>query len=49
MAEGVPWLGKSVLAADVAGYSRLMALDEAGTLAHLKKLRVELIDPKIDQ
>ena len=26
-----------------------MALDEAGTLAHLNKLRVELIDPKIDQ
>ena len=39
----------AILAADVAGYSRLMALDEAGTLAHLNKLRVELIDPKIVQ
>ena len=39
----------AILATDVAGYSRLMALDEGGTLAHLNKLRVELIDPKIVQ
>src|SRR5262245_772515 len=39
----------AILVADIAGYSRLMALDEAGTLAHLNKLRVELIDPKIVQ
>ena len=29
----------AVLAADVAGYSRLMSRDEEGTLAHLKSLR----------
>ena len=37
----------AILAADVAGYSRLMELDEAGTLAALKAHRQELIDPKI--
>jgi TolB-like protein/class 3 adenylate cyclase/Flp pilus assembly protein TadD len=37
----------AILAADVAGYSRLMGQDEAGTLARLKALRRELIDPKI--
>ena len=37
----------AILAADVAGYSRLMGADEAGTLARLKVLRHELIDPKI--
>jgi adenylate cyclase len=35
----------AILAADVVGYSRLMRADEAGTLAHLKVLREELIDP----
>src|SRR5208282_5842096 len=35
------------LAADVAGYSRLMGVDEEGTLTVLKALRRELIDPKI--
>lgn len=39
----------AVLAADVAGYSRLMGADEAGTLFHLKALRAEVIDPKIAQ
>ncbi|MER9029620.1 adenylate/guanylate cyclase domain-containing protein [Mesorhizobium sp. M0674] len=39
----------AVLAADVAGYSRLMGADEAGTLLHLKALRAEVIDPKIAQ
>ncbi|WP_292633276.1 adenylate/guanylate cyclase domain-containing protein [Mesorhizobium sp.] len=39
----------AVLAADVAGYSRLMRTDEAGTLFHLKALRAEVIDPKIAQ
>ena len=33
----------AVLAADVAGYSRLMGADEEGTLAALKALRRELI------
>jgi TolB-like protein/class 3 adenylate cyclase/tetratricopeptide (TPR) repeat protein len=37
----------AVLAADVAGYSRLMGTDEEGTLAALKAYRRELIDPKI--
>ena len=37
----------AILAADVVGYSRLMAADEAGTLAELSALRRELIDPKI--
>jgi adenylate cyclase len=37
----------AILAADVAGYSRLMGADEEGTLAALKALRRELADPKI--
>ncbi|MGC2200959.1 MAG: adenylate/guanylate cyclase domain-containing protein [Stellaceae bacterium] len=37
----------AILAADVAGYSRLMGTDEEGTLERLKALRRELIDPKI--
>jgi adenylate cyclase len=37
----------AILAADVAGYSRLMGVDEEGTLARLKALRAELIDPTI--
>jgi hypothetical protein len=36
----------TILAADVAGYSRLMADDEAGTYAQLKAHRKELIEPK---
>jgi adenylate cyclase len=37
----------AILAADVVGYSRLMEVDEAGTLARLKTVRIELIDPAI--
>jgi adenylate cyclase len=37
----------AILAADVVGYSRLMEVDEAGTLARLKTIRLELIDPAI--
>jgi adenylate cyclase len=37
----------AVLAADVAGYSRLMGADEEGTLANLKMLRKSLVDPAI--
>jgi TolB-like protein/Tfp pilus assembly protein PilF len=37
----------AVLAADVAGYSRLVGIDEEGTLARLRSLRLELIDPAI--
>jgi adenylate cyclase len=39
----------AILAADVAGYSRLMGADEEGTLDHLKAHRRELIDPKIKE
>jgi TolB-like protein/class 3 adenylate cyclase/Flp pilus assembly protein TadD len=37
----------AILAADVAGYSRLIGADEEGTLNRLRSIRVELIDPKI--
>jgi len=37
----------AILAADVAGYSRLIGADEEGTLGRLKALRRELLDPKI--
>ena len=37
----------AILAADVAGYSRLMGEDEEGTLAALKAIRRELGAPKI--
>ena len=39
----------AILAADVVGYSRLMGVDEAGTLAALKGHRAELFDPKAAQ
>src|SRR5205085_11418227 len=37
----------AILAADVAGYSRLMGADEEGTLRRLKALRAEPVDPAI--
>src|SRR5476649_2373578 len=37
----------AVLAADIAGYSRLMGADEEGTLARLKAVRKTLVDPTI--
>jgi adenylate cyclase len=39
----------AILAADVAGYSRLMGEDEEGTLAKLKAIRRELGDPKVKE
>jgi TolB-like protein/class 3 adenylate cyclase/Flp pilus assembly protein TadD len=39
----------AILAADVAGYSRLMGADEEGTLERLKAHRRALIDPKIGE
>ena len=39
----------AILAADVAGYSRLMGTDEEGTLAARKTLRREVADPKIKE
>ena len=37
----------AIVSADVAGYSRLMGRDERGTLAALKTLRQEVVDPAI--
>jgi adenylate cyclase len=37
----------AILAADVAGYSRLIGADEEGTLRRLKAIRAEVIDPKL--
>src|ERR687897_1545058 len=39
----------AIVSADVAGYSRLMGRDEGGTLAALKALRQEVIDPAISR
>src|SRR5712672_2565118 len=39
----------AILAADVAGYSRLMGADEEGTHERLKAHRRELVDPKIKE
>jgi class 3 adenylate cyclase len=39
----------AILAADVAGYGRLMGVDEEGTLAELKGHRQALVDPKIEE
>ena len=39
----------AILAADVAGYSRLMEADEEGTLTQLKTHQRELVDPKITE
>lgn len=39
----------AILAADVVGYSKLMGKDEAGTLVALKKLRTDLVDPRIGE
>ncbi len=45
--EGVERRLAAILAADVVGYSRLMAVDEAGTHARLKALRRDFIEPAI--
>jgi class 3 adenylate cyclase len=39
----------AILAADVAGYSRLMGADEEGTHERLKSHRRELVDPKVGE
>jgi TolB-like protein/Tfp pilus assembly protein PilF len=49
VSERVPRQLSAILAADVAGYSRLIGMDEEGTLARLKELRRSLIDPKINE
>jgi adenylate cyclase len=37
----------AILAADIAGYSRLMGADETGNLAALRQLRGELFEPVV--
>jgi len=50
MAEGhVQRRLTAILAADIAGYSRLMGIDEEGTHKHLKTHCRELVEPKIQQ
>jgi adenylate cyclase len=44
--DGIKRKLTTILAADLVGYSRLMAADEAGTLAQLKTHRTEVIAPK---
>jgi TolB-like protein/class 3 adenylate cyclase len=39
----------AILAADVAGYSRLIGADESGTLNRLRSIRAEVVDPSIAQ
>ncbi|HEX6102014.1 MAG TPA: adenylate/guanylate cyclase domain-containing protein [Alphaproteobacteria bacterium] len=39
----------AILAADMVGYSRLMEVDEQGTLARLRTHRLEVIDPAIEK
>src|SRR5262244_3550676 len=39
----------AIVAADIAGYSRVMGADEEGTLRQLKSHRKELVDPKITE
>ena len=39
----------AILAADVAGYSRLMGQDEEGTHARLQAHLRELLDPKVEE
>src|SRR6516162_7282677 len=39
----------AILAADVVGYSRMMQLDEAGTLAALKARRTEILQPLVSK
>ncbi|MCB5174998.1 SUMF1/EgtB/PvdO family nonheme iron enzyme [Microvirga lenta] len=46
---GSPRRLAAILAADIAGYSRLMGFDEEGTLARLKRHRRELIEPTIHE
>src|SRR5438477_4664255 len=39
----------AIMAADVAGYSRLIGADEQGTLNRLRSIRTDVVDPKIDE
>jgi adenylate cyclase len=44
---GLPQRLAAILAADIAGYTRLMELDESGTVAAWQRARAEVIDPTI--
>jgi adenylate cyclase len=39
----------AILAADMAGYSRLVGIDEQGTIARQRLLRADVIDPQLDE
>jgi TolB-like protein/Flp pilus assembly protein TadD len=39
----------AILAADVAGYSRLMSLDEAGTIERFRRIRSDVVEPLVDR
>jgi TolB-like protein/cytochrome c-type biogenesis protein CcmH/NrfG len=47
MSEGTHRRLAAIVSADVVGYSRLMGVDETGTLESLRTHRMELIDPKV--
>jgi TolB-like protein/cytochrome c-type biogenesis protein CcmH/NrfG len=49
MSEGTQRRLTAIVSVDVVGYSRLMGVDEIGTLDALRKHRTELIDPLISQ
>ena len=49
MAEGTQRRLAAIVSADVVGYSRLMGMDETGTLAALRAHRAEMIDGKITE
>jgi len=49
VATDLPQRLAAILAADIAGYTRLMELDEAGTVAAWRRARAEVIDPTIEQ
>ncbi len=49
MNEGIQRRLAAILAADVAGYSRLMGEDETGTLSALRHLRTKIFAPTVDQ
>jgi len=47
--EGVPRRLAAIVAGDIAGYSRLMGMDEEGTHARVKRHRREIIEPTISE
>jgi len=49
MTEGIQRRLAAIMAADVAGYSRLMGEDEDGTLSALRHLRTKIFVPTVDQ